>query len=218
MGRSFVFFSSVEVLKYEVQEEDQDWKFPGSKTLAKTKNQITKIRSDEPRIWGKRGRIFTPTSWFLKTAVSDDALFRKSENRRQRRAVPSPRYLRYIDGFSRLEDEYLRNARHEGHFRVSWKFVGLPGQLWTNRDSRIEDLSPSDTASLDEGKILGIATDAGTNQICRDHGSIERCSRRRRSEADDGATFDGDSVLIDGFEGMLSTQRKPLFSVMARLG
>ena len=66
-----------------------------------------------------------------------------------------------------------------------------------------EDLSPSDTASLDKGKILGIATDTGGRTshaviMARSSGVPAVVGLRQMTEQ----LSEGDFLLIDGFEGI----------------
>ena len=65
-----------------------------------------------------------------------------------------------------------------------------------------EDLTPSDTASLDRSKILGIATDSGGRSshavIMARAGEIPAVVGLRELTIN---LQDGDTVLVDGFEG-----------------
>ena len=213
-GQVFRFLhGSVEVPKYEVQEEDQDSEISRFEdALAQTKNQITKIRSDVAKNLGeKEAGIFDAHLMVLEDkAVSDDVV---SEIRKSGDNVEQCLHRvtqRYIDYFSQLEDEYLseRSSDMKDIFkRLLGNLVGATAAGTAFLDEpRIlvsEDLSPSDTASLDEGKILGIATDAGGRTshaviMARSSGVPAVVGLRQMTEQ----LSDGDSLLIDGFEGI----------------
>ena len=117
---------------------------------------------------------------------------------------------RYHDYFNQLEDEYLRE-RASDLKDISKRLLGnLIGQtaagtafLDQPRVLVSEDLSPSDTASLDRSKILGIATDTGGRTS---HAVImARASGVPAVVGLSGLTerlSEGDTILIDGFEGL----------------
>ena len=117
---------------------------------------------------------------------------------------------RYIDYFSQLEDEYLRE-RSADLKDISKRLLGnLVGATAAGTafldEPRIlvsEDLSPSDTASLDGDKILGIATDAGGRTshaviMARSSGVPAVVGLRQMTDQ----LSEGDTLLIDGFEGI----------------
>ena len=110
-GQVFRFLhGSVEVPKYEVQEEDQDSEISRFEdALAQTKDQITKIRSEVAKNLGeKEAGIFDAHLMVLEDrAVIDDVVseIRKSGDNVEQCLHRVTR--RYIDYFSQLEDEYL---------------------------------------------------------------------------------------------------------------
>ena len=213
MGRSSVFFMVVSRCRNtRCRKRTRTRKFPDSKTLSQTKNQITKIRSEVAKNLGeKEAGIFDAHLMVLEDkAVSDDVVseIRKSGDNAEQCLHRVTQ--RYIDYFSQLEDEYLseRSSDMKDIFkRLLGNLVGATAAGTAFLDEpRIlvsEDLSPSDTASLDEGKILGIATDAGGRTshaviMARSSGVPAVVGLRQMTEQ----LSDGDSVLIDGFEGI----------------
>ena len=117
---------------------------------------------------------------------------------------------RYIDYFSKLEDEYL-SERSSDLKDISKRLLGnLMGATAAGtaflEEPRIlvsEDLSPSDTASLDRSKILGIATDTGGRTshaviMARSSGVPAVVGLRGLTEE----LSDGDTLIVDGFEGI----------------
>jgi phosphotransferase system enzyme I (PtsI) len=213
-GQVFRFLhGNIEVPKYEVKEADQDSEIARFEdALAQTKNQITKIRGDVAENLGeKEAGIFDAHLMVLEDkAVIDDVV---SEIRKSGDNVELCLHRvtqRYIDYFSQLEDEYL-SERSSDLKDISKRLLGnLVGATAAGTafldEPRIlvsEDLSPSDTASLDGDKILGIATDAGGRTshaviMARSSGVPAVVGLRQMTEQ----LSEGDTLLIDGFEGI----------------
>ena len=117
---------------------------------------------------------------------------------------------RYHDYFNQLEDEYLRERAadlKDISKRLLRNLIGETGAgtafLEEPRILASEDLSPSDTASLDRNKILGIATDTGGRTghaviMARASGVPAVVGLRGLIEQ----LSDSDTLLIDGFEGV----------------
>ena len=213
-GQVFRFLhEEVEVPSYDVQEDDQDAEIARFEdALSLTKNQIEKIKDDVAQNLGeKEAAIFDAHLMVLEDkAVIDDVV---SEVRKSGDNVEQCLYRvtqRYVEYFSQLEDEYLRERSSDlkdisrrllgnllGATAAGTAFLGEPRILVS------EDLSPSDTASLDRTKILGIATDTGGRTshaviMARSSGVPAVVGLRRLTEQ----LSDGDTLLIDGFEGI----------------
>ena len=213
-GQVFRFLHrDVEVLSYDVQEDDQDAEIARfEEALMETKDQISKIRDDVGRNLGEdEAAIFDAHILVLEDkALIDDVV---SEVRTSGDNVEQCLHRvtqRYIDYFSQLEDEYLRE-RASDLKDISRRLLGnLVGATAAGtaflEGPRIlvsEDLSPSDTASLDRSKILGIATDTGGRTshaviMARSSGVPAVVGLRGLS----GMLNDGDALLVDGFEGI----------------
>ncbi len=213
-GQVFRFLhGKVEVPKYEVQEADQDSEISRFEdALSQTKDQITKIRGEVAKNLGeKEASIFDAHLMVLEDkAVLDDVVaeIRKSGDNVEQCLHRVTQ--RYIDYFSQLEDEYLRE-RSADLKDISKRLLGnLVGATAAGTafldEPRIlvsEDLSPSDTASLDGDKILGIATDAGGRTshaviMARSSGVPAVVGLRQMTDQ----LSEGDTLLIDGFEGI----------------
>ncbi|MDC0156234.1 phosphoenolpyruvate--protein phosphotransferase [Verrucomicrobia bacterium] len=213
-GQVFRFLhEEVEVPSYDVQEDDQDAEIARFEdALSLTKNQIEKIKDDVAQNLGeKEAAIFDAHLMVLEDkAVIDDVV---SEVRKSGDNVEQCLHRvtqRYVEYFSQLEDEYLRERSADlkdisrrllcnllGATAAGTAFLGEPRILVS------EDLSPSDTASLDRTKILGIATDTGGRTshaviMARSSGVPAVVGLRRLTEQ----LSDGDTLLIDGFEGI----------------
>lgn len=123
---------------------------------------------------------------------------------------------RYLDAFANMDDEYLKERVadiRDVTKRVLLNLIGSHGPL-VNRlpDQRVvvsEDLTPSDTASLDRSRVLAIATDSGGRTS---HGVIMARSLQvpavvALKEISLHTTL-GDSVLVDGYEGVVIVNPK----------
>lgn len=118
---------------------------------------------------------------------------------------------RYISFFSSMEDEYLKErvsdirdiSRRLLHNLIGMKKVSL-GHLASDSIIVSEDITPSDTADMDRGHLLGFLTDAGGKTS---HSVI--MARSMRIPAVVGlhdATKrikTGDHILLDGHEGIV---------------
>ena len=213
-GQVFRFLhEELEVPSYDVQEADQEAEIARFEdALSETKNQIERIKDDVAQNLGeKEAAIFDAHLMVLEDkAVIDDVV---SEVRKSGDNVEQCLHRvtqRYVEYFSQLEDEYLRERSSDlkdisrrllgnllGATAAGTAFLGEPRILVS------EDLSPSDTASLDRTKILGIATDTGGRTshaviMARSSGVPAVVGLRRLTEQ----LSDGDTLLIDGYEGI----------------
>ena len=117
---------------------------------------------------------------------------------------------KYMDFFNKLEDEYLRERSSDlndiskrllrnlvGETAAGTAFLDEPKILIS------EDLSPSDTASLDRSKLLGIATDSGG---MTSHAVIMARASGVPAVVGLGGIAEniqvGDYLLLDGFDGV----------------
>ena len=119
---------------------------------------------------------------------------------------------RYIEAFSRIDDEYLRERAGDIRDiaqRVLKNLLGQSaaptlGKLTERRVIVATDVSPSDTAGLDRAHALAIVTDSGSKtshavivarsmQVPAVVGTRDFTKRAR----------DGDWVLVDGYEGVI---------------
>jgi phosphoenolpyruvate-protein phosphotransferase (PTS system enzyme I) len=117
---------------------------------------------------------------------------------------------RYVEAFDKIEDEYLREraadvrdvARRVLHQLLGQDAASL-ARLGGQRIIVSQDLSPSDTASLDRNSVLGILTDMGSRTS---HAVIMARSMQVPAVVglhDATAKLNnGDAVLIDGYEGL----------------
>ncbi|MBI2814920.1 MAG: phosphoenolpyruvate--protein phosphotransferase [Opitutae bacterium] len=118
---------------------------------------------------------------------------------------------RYIQAFSEIDDEYLREraadikdvAKRVLHVLLGQSALGL-GDLVEKRIIATHDISPSEAASIDRSAALGIVTDAGSRTS---HAVIVARSMKIPAvvAAADLTTKvqNGDWVLVDGYDGVV---------------
>ena len=212
-GPAFRFIhGEVEVPTYEVTKKNQKAEIKRfEEALLETREQIKEIRGDVARNLGeKEAAIFDAHVLVLEDqALIDDVISEvhdSGDNVEQCLHRVSSRYLHFFD---QLEDQYLRERASDvrdvtrrlmrnllGATASGTAFLGEPRVLVA------DDLTPSDAASLDRAKILGIATDGGGR-------SSHAVIMARASEVPSvvglrnltSTLQEGDSVLVDGFEG-----------------
>jgi phosphotransferase system enzyme I (PtsI) len=203
----------VEVPKYQVSELEQSSELDRFKdAVGITRTQIEEIRNAVAKNLGeKEAGIFDAHLLVLE----DKALFDDIDKEIKKTGDNIEQCVyrvtqRYHDYFNQLEDEYLRERAADlkdiskrllrnliGETAAGTAFLGEPRILVS------EDLSPSDTASLDRAKILGIATDTGGRTshaviMARASGVPAVVGLRGLTEK----LAEGNTLLIDGFEGV----------------
>jgi phosphotransferase system enzyme I (PtsI) len=203
----------VEVPQYQVSELEQASELDRFKdALVITRTQIEEIRKEVAKNLGeKEAGIFDAHLLVLE----DKALFDDIDKEIKKTGDNIEQCVyrvtqRYHDYFNQLEDEYLRERAADlkdiskrllrnliGETAAGTAFLGEPRILVS------EDLSPSDTASLDRAKILGIATDTGGRTshaviMARASGVPAVVGLRGLTEK----LAEGNTLLIDGFEGV----------------
>ena len=214
-GQVFRFLhEEVEVLNYEVKEEDHPKEIARFKeALSITSEQIKEIREGVAKNLGeKEAGIFDAHLMVLEDkALIDDVekeIRSTGDNVEQCLHRVSQRYYDY---FNQLEDVYLRE-RASDLKDISRRLIrNLIGATAAGtaflEDPRVlvsEDLTPSDTASLDRSKILAIATETGGQTshaviMARASGVPAVVGVRSLTEG----LNEGDTLLVDGFEGLV---------------
>ncbi|MDG1138042.1 MAG: phosphoenolpyruvate--protein phosphotransferase [Opitutales bacterium] len=213
-GPAFRFLhSNVEVLQYQVEESDHESEIERFKEALKiTQSQIRQIREDVAKnLSEKEASIFDAHLLVLEDKALIDDVVNEVQNSGDNVEQCVDRVTRkYMDFFNKLEDEYLRERSSDlkdiskrllrnlvGATAAGTAFLDEPKVLVS------EDLSPSDTASLDRSKILGIATDTGgmtSHAVIMARASSVPAVVGLRGLTD--RIKDGDYLLIDGFDGV----------------
>ena len=203
----------VEVPHYRVSESEQASELKRFKDAVEiTRVQIEEIRKAVSKNLGeKEAGIFDAHLLVLEDkALFDDINKDIKETGDNIEQCVYRVTQKYHDYFNQLEDEYLRERAADlkdiskrllrnliGETAAGTAFLGEPRILVS------EDLSPSDTASLDRSKILGIATDTGGRTshaviMARASDVPAVVGLRGLSEQ----LTEHDTLLIDGFEGV----------------
>ncbi len=213
-GAVFRFLhGDIEVPHYQISESEQASELERFKDAVEiTRDQIAEIRNAVSKNLGeKEAGIFDAHLLVLE----DKALFDDIQKDIKQTGDNIEQCVyrvtqRYHDYFNQLEDEYLRERASDLKDiskRLLGNLVGVTASgtafLGEPRILVSEDLSPSDTASLDRSKILGIATDTGGRTshaviMARASGVPAVVGLRGLTEK----LSEGDSILIDGFEGL----------------
>ena len=214
-GQVFRFLhEEVEVLNYEVKKEDQPKEIVRFKeALSITSEQIKEVRDGVAKNLGeKEAGIFDAHLMVLEDkALIDDVekeIRSTGDNVEQCLHRVSQRYYDY---FNQLDDVYLRERASDLKDisrRLIRNLIGVTaaGTAFLE-DPRVlvsEDLTPSDTASLDRSKILAIATETGgqtSHAVIMARASSVPAVVGVRSLTE--GLNEGDTLLVDGFEGLV---------------
>ena len=205
---------AVEVLSYQVEasaQEEEISRFMNA--LEQTKDQVRQIRDDVAKNLGeKEAGIFDAHMLVLEDkALIDDVCKEVKESGDNVEQCAYRVTEKYQSFFEQLEDQYLRERASDLRDISSRLLRNLAGATSSGtaflEQPKIlvsEDLTPSDTASLDRSKILGIATNSGGQTshaviMARASGVPAVVGLRRLTED----LEDGDEILIDGFEGVV---------------
>jgi len=214
-GQVFVYLQSdVEVISYQVDTEkriDEIARF--EKALLVTRQQIAKIQSEvEKNLGADEARIFDAHLLVLEDQALIAETIREFESSgRNIETCFQQVSQRYIKAFAEIDDEYLRERAGDIRDVAQRVLQNLLGQA-ENSLSRLaekrvvvaDDLSPSDTASIDRSAALAIVTESGSRTS---HAVIVARSMKVPSVVGvRGLTSrvkTGDWILVDGYEGLV---------------
>ncbi len=214
-GEIFVYLQSqVEVPNYQVDPEkriDEVARF--DQALLVTRQQIAKIQSEvEKNLGADEARIFDAHLLVLEDQALITETIRDFETTgRNIETCFNGVAQRYIQAFAKIDDEYLRERAGDIRDVAQRVLQNLLGQA-ENSLSRLaekrivvaNDLSPSDSASIDRSAALAIVTDSGSKTS---HAVI--VARSMKVPAVVGArdltkrVRTGDRILVDGYEGIV---------------
>ncbi|MEO6004432.1 MAG: phosphoenolpyruvate--protein phosphotransferase [Opitutus sp.] len=214
-GQVFVYIQSdVEVPSYQVEPEkriEEVSRF--EKALLVTRQQIAKIQDEvEKNLGAEEALIFDAHLLVLEDQALIGETIREFETTgRNIETCFNKVSSRYIQAFSEIDDEYLRERAGDIRDVAQRVLQNLLGQaensLTRLADKRIvvaNDISPSDSASIDRSAALGIVTDSGSKTS---HAVI--VARSMKVPAVVGVrdltkrVKHGDWVLLDGYDGIV---------------
>jgi phosphotransferase system enzyme I (PtsI) len=214
-GPAFVFLQKeLEIPVYEVEESRRPAEIRRfEQALTATRAQISKLRAEVASSLGENeARILDAHLLVLE----DNALIEETIHELNTKGYNVDYCFRtvaqhYIDAFGKMEDEYLREraadirdvARRVLHQLLGHSAASL-SRLGGQRVVIAQDISPSETASMDRHSVLAIATDTGSRTshavimarslqvpaVVGLHDATRRLENNVR-------------VLVDGYEGLL---------------
>ena len=214
-GQIFVFIQSdVEVPNYQVDPDKRIAEVGRfEKALVTTRQQITKIKGEvEKNLGPEEALIFDAHLLVLEDQALIGETIREFETTgRNIETCFNQISTRYIQAFSEIDDEYLRERAGDIRDVAQRVLQNLLGQAENSlsrlADKRIivaNDVSPSDSASIDRSAALALVTDSGSRTS---HAVI--MARSMKVPAVVGVrdlttrVKNGDWALVDGYEGLV---------------
>ena len=214
-GQIFVYIQSdVEVPGYQVEPEkriDEVARF--DRALVVTRQQITKIKNEvEKNIGPEEAAIFDAHLMVLEDEALIGETIREFEaTGRNIETCFHKISSRYVQAFSEIDDEYLRERAGDLRDVAQRVLQNLLGQAENtlNRlaDQRIvvaSDISPSDSATLDRSTALALVMDSGSKTS---HAVIVARSMKIASVVGvrnlTQRVTNGDWAIVDGYDGIV---------------
>lgn len=214
-GEVFVYLlSDVEVPSYHVDASkriEEVARF--DQALLTTRQQISKIQDEVEKNLGKAEALIFDAHLLV---LEDQALIGETIREFETSGCNIETCFnkisaRYIQAFSEIDDEYLRERAGDIRDVAQRVLQNLLGQAENSLSKLAEkrivvanDLSPSDSASIDRSAALGIVTDGGSKTS---HAVI--VARSMKVPAVVGVrnltkrVKSGDWVLVDGYDGLV---------------
>lgn len=181
--------------------------------LVATRQQIAKMQQEVERTLGPdEARIFDAHFLVLQDPALIGETIRELEKSSQNiEACFRDVGMRYVAAFNQMPDEYLRERSADIRDVVERVLHNLTGrtlsvltQLTEDRIVVTFDITPSESAAFDQGRILGLVTDAGSRTS---HAVI--MARSMKVPAVVGAQdatqqiAHNDWVIVDGYDGIV---------------
>mgnify|MGYP001437573564 CR=1 FL=1 len=212
-GRVFKFsHDELEIPTYSVSVEAVDAEVQRfEEALQETRSQIREVRDEVAKSLGdEEARIFDAHVMVLEDqSLIDDVVADVRDSGDNVELCLHRVSSRYLECFASIQDDSLRERSADIRDitrRLLRNLLGLTGSGTAFLDeARIlvsDDLTPSDAATLDASKVLGIATDSGGRTshaviMARANGIPAVVGLRSLSDS----LQDGADLLIDGFDG-----------------
>ena len=227
-GQIFVYLQSdVEVPGYQVEPEkriDEVARF--DRALVVTRQQVTKIKNEvEKNIGPEEAAIFDAHLMVLEDEALIGETIREFEaTGRNIETCFQKVSSRYVQAFSEIDDEYLRERAGDLRDVAQRVLHNLLGQAENslNRlaDQRIvvaSDISPSESATLDRSAALALVMDSGSKTS---HAVIVARSMKIPSVVGvrnlTSRVSNGDWAIVDGYDGVVILN--PTESTLFRYG
>lgn len=220
-GSAFVFLQdNLEVPCYLIDPADRPRELRRfEEGMAVTREQITRLRAEvSQKLGDSEAEIFDAHLLVLE----DPALIEETVKTLERTGQNIEHCFhvvtqRYMDIFVKMDDDYLKERVadiRDVSLRVLHNLLGLGrrtlSEITEQRVVISEDLTPSDTATLETAHVLALVTDGGNRTS---HAVIMARSMRvpavvglRTATA---SIRHGDTVLVDGFDGVVYLNPSP---------
>ena len=214
-GQIFVYIQSdVEVPSYQVEPErrlEEVSRF--DRALVSTRQQIAKIQGEvEKNLGAQEALIFDAHLMALEDPALIGETIRVFESTGQNIETCFNQVSQlYIQAFAKFEDEYLRERASDIRDVAQRVLQNLLGQAENSlsrlADKRIvvaNDVSPSDSASIDRSAAIALVTDSGSKTS---HAVI--VARSMKMPAVVGVrnltkrAHNGDWAIVDGYDGVV---------------
>ena len=215
MGKAYVFgtetVSPTERVVTEREIPGEITKF--EEALEKTKKELLAIEKKISREMGvEHGRIFSAHLMVLEDKVLIGEVVSQLKKRKRNISFVFAEVLnRYVSALSGAKDEYLRDRSGDiadvGK-RVLKNLIGSKERSMESLDEKsiiiAYDLSPSDTAMMHKGRVLGFATDIGgrTSHTAIMAKSLEIPAVVGLESVTD-VVANGDNIILDGIHGVI---------------
>lgn len=214
-GRALLYLQKdLNVPSYDLPPEFIDAEIKRfDEAILKTREQITEVRNKVAASLGEgEARIFDAHLMVLEdSALLDEVNTELRTTNKNVESCYNRVAQRYISFFSSMEDEYLKERVTDIQDVSRRLLQNLTGAQKPNLADLAadcilvsEDITPSDTADMDRGKLLGFITDEGGQTS---HAVI--MARSMRIPAVVGLhdasqkIKSGDNILIDGYDGIV---------------
>jgi phosphoenolpyruvate-protein phosphotransferase (PTS system enzyme I) len=203
------------ITEKEIPREIEKFK----KALSKTRKELLDIEKKISKEMGvEHGRIFGAHLLVLEDSVLINEVITRLKKTRKNIAFVFTEVLnKYISALSGAKDEYLRDRITDITDVAKRVLKNLIGTREKNLEDLEEkcvviayDLSPSDTAMMHRGRVLGFATDIGgrTSHTAIMAKSLEIPAVVGLETVTD-IIKDGDQVILDGIHGMVIVNPTP---------
>jgi phosphotransferase system enzyme I (PtsI) len=214
-GPAFLFLKKeLEIARYIVppeKREEQIARFEGA--LMETRRQISAIRSEiEEKLGDEEAQIFDAHQLVLEDrALIDETEREIHENGYNIEYAFHKVANRYIEAFSNIDDDYIKERVSDIKDVTRRLLHNLMGKAdidlrsYTGEKILVSDeLSPSDTARLERGRVMAIMTDQGsrTSHAVIMARSINVPAVVGLHDASQHIQPD-DMVIVDGYDGLV---------------
>ena len=220
-GAAFVFLQTeLDIPAYNIEESDIEGELNRfEEALIETRREISKVRVQIAQTLGEaEAQIFDAHQMVLEDKALIDEIVRElKETRFNIEHCFQMVAQRYIDFFDSIEDEYLKERASDIRDVARRLLHTLLGKAFANvlsfSEDRVivaEDIAPSDTASLDKGKVLGLVLDTGGHTshsviMARSLGIPAVAGLHDATEVIDP----NDDIIVDGYDGLVIINPKP---------